>query len=262
MKISLIIATYNNPEALSLVLKSILNQVLLPDEVVIADDGSTDETKLLIETFKGEFPIPLLHVWHENKGFRAAAIRNMAINKSSGDYLIFSDGDLFFHPHFINDFKNNIKRGEALIGSRVFLKKPASEKRMTNQNSQPVFSFFSNEIEANRLNSVRITLLSKLFKQLRYSSALRGGLLGVCRDDILKVNGWNEEFEGWGFEDTELVARLFNLGVIFRKIKFQAITYHLWHKTQSRESADKNQELLKKTIQKNTIRCRKGITQR
>lgn len=259
MKISLIIATYNNPDALRLVLKSITKQVDLPDEVVIADDGSTIDTKLLINKLKNEFPVPLLHVWHEDKGFRAAAIRNLAIKTSSGEYLIFSDGDLFFHPRFIYDFKKNIKEGEALIGSRVFVNKSASEKRMRNQISKPVFPFFSSEIDVNRLNSIRITLISKFFKPLRYSSHLRGGLLGVYRKDIQKVNGWNEAFKGWGLEDTELVARLFHAGVVFRKIKFQAITYHLWHKIQSRESADRNLKILAETIKEKKTKCTEGI---
>jgi glycosyltransferase involved in cell wall biosynthesis len=261
MKISLIIVTYNRPEALSLILKSIEKQKVLPDEVVIADDGSEKETRETIHNYQNIFPVPLLHVWHEDKGFRAAAIRNRAIKSSSGDYLIFSDGDLFFHPCFIRDFKKNAKQGETLIGSRVFLKQSASAKRISNQNYKPIFfPFISSEIETNRLNAVRFPLINKLFKPLNYSSKLRGGLLGVWRKDISAVNGWNEEFSGWGLEDTELVARLFNNGLIFKKIKFQAITYHLWHEIQSREQVSVNQKLLDKTLQKKLNWCKKGLT--
>ncbi len=259
MKISLIIVTYNRPGALSLILKSIEKQAVLPNEVIIADDGSGKETQDLIQKFKIKFPVPLLHVWHEDKGFRAAAIRNRAIEASSGDYLIFSDGDLFFHPCFIRDFKRNARKGEALIGSRVFLKQEASIKRISNQNYNPIFSFFSTEIETNRLNSVRFPLINKLLKPLNYSSKLRGGLLGVWRKDIVAVNGWNEEFTGWGLEDTELVARLFNSGIVFRKIKFQAITYHLWHEIQSREKVSNNQKLLYKTVLEKVSWCKKGL---
>ncbi|MBW6536003.1 MAG: glycosyltransferase family 2 protein [Mariniphaga sp.] len=260
MKISLIIVTYNRPEALSLILKSIEKQKVLPNEVVIADDGSGKETQELIHKFRKKFPVPLLHVWHEDKGFRAAAIRNSAIKTSSCDYLIFSDGDLFFHPCFIRDFKTSTKPGEALIGSRVFLKHSATVKRISSQNCKPVFPLTFSEIETNRLNAVRFPLINKFFKPLNYSSKLRGGLLGVWRKDILAVNGWNEEFTGWGLEDTELVARLFNNGTIFRKIKFQAITYHLWHEIQSREQFSDNQKLLDKTVQKKLSWCKKGLT--
>lgn len=260
MKISLIIVTYNRPQALSLILKSIKNQKVLPDEVVIADDGSGIKTRETIQIFQKTFPVPLLHVWHEDNGFRAAAIRNSAIKASSGDYLIFSDGDLFFHPGFISDFKRNLEQGEALIGSRVFLKQSATAKRISNQNCKPIFSpFISSEIETNRLNAVRFPLINKLIKSLNFSTKLRGGLLGVWRTDVSAVNGWNEEFSGWGLEDTELVARLFNNGTIFRKIKFQAITYHLWHEFQSREKVLRNQEILDKTVQEKLTWCNNGL---
>lgn len=258
MKISLIIVTYNRPGALSLILKSIEKQIILPDEVIIADDGSGSETQELMQKFQKNFPIHLLHVWHEDKGFRAAAIRNKAIKASSGDYLIFSDGDLFFHPRFIQDFKRNAKKGEAFIGSRTFLTHAASIKRISNQNCKPVFPLFS-EIETNRLNAVRFPLVNKFFKPLKYSSKLRGGLLGVWRKDILAVNGWNEEFSGWGLEDTELVARLLNNEVILKKIKFQAVTYHLWHEIQSREQIFKNQKLLDRVVTENLRWCDKGL---
>ncbi|SHF97368.1 Glycosyltransferase involved in cell wall bisynthesis [Mariniphaga anaerophila] len=259
MKTSLIIVTYNRPGALSLILKSIERQTVLPTEVIIADDGSTDDTLQIINTFQKKFPVPLLHVWHEDKGFRAAAIRNSAIKSSSGDYLIFSDGDLFFHKNFIRDFKTHARKNEALIGSRVFLKKTATDSRIANQRANAVFPLLSEEIETNRLNSLRFPLINKFLKPLKYSSRLRGGLLGVWKKDILAVNGWNEDFQGWGMEDTELVARLFNQGLIFKKIKFQAITYHLWHKIESREKVSTNQLLLEKTVTEKLKWCSYGL---
>jgi glycosyltransferase involved in cell wall biosynthesis len=259
MKISLIIVTWNRPKALSLILKSIEKQKVLPDEVIIADDGSGKDTEQTILNFQKSFPVPLLHVWQEDRGFRAAAIRNRAIKFSSGDYLIFSDGDLFFHPEFIRDFKRNAKPGEALIGSRVFLKEQASKQRILKQNCKPVFPLVSSEIGTNRLNTIRFPLIYKFLQPLNYSPKLRGGLLGVSRKNILAVNGWNEKFTGWGLEDTELVARLFNNGVVFRKIKFQAVAYHLWHRVLSREQVKQNQKLLDITVQKNLTWCNNGF---
>ena len=259
MKISLIIVTYNRAGALSLILKSIEKQAVLPDEVIITDDGSGKETKETIHNFQQNFPVPLLHVWHEDKGFGAAAIRNRAIKASSGEYLIFSDGVLFFHPCFIRDFEKNARNGEALIGSRVFLTQALTVKRIANENCYSIIPVISSEIETNRLNAVRFSLANRIFKPLNYSTKLRGGLLGVWRKDILAVNGWNEKFTGWVLEDTELVARLFNSGVIFRKIKFQAITYHLWQEIQSREQVPDNQKLLDKTVQKKLSWCKIGL---
>ncbi|NCB09593.1 MAG: glycosyltransferase [Bacteroidia bacterium] len=260
MKISLIIVTYNRPDALRIILKSIENQTILPNEVIIADDGSEEETRQLIQSIEKKFPVPLVHVWHEDRGFRAAAIRNRAIKASSGEYLIFSDGDLFFHPRFTEDFLKNICEGEALIGSRVFLTEKATRKRMKDNKFRRPLPLISLETESNRLNSVRFPFINQLLKPVNFSLNLRGGLLGTWKTDMVAINGWNEDFSGWGLEDTELVARLFNLGITLKKIKFQAITYHLWHPIQSREQVSFNQQLLDCTVKEKQIACKNGLT--
>lgn len=96
MKISVIVSTYNHPSYLTLVLDSLKNQVNAGEyEIVIADDGSGPETKKVVEDFQKIFPVPLIHAWQEDLGFRLAASRNNACKLSSGDYLIFIDGDAF-----------------------------------------------------------------------------------------------------------------------------------------------------------------------
>ena len=118
--ISLIISTYNNPRFLELVLLSVLKQKLLPREVVIADDGSGEETKELIDIYKKIFPIPLLHVWHEDNGYRLSTIKNKAVAIAASEYVIFIDGDLLLHPLFIFDYQKSIHRGYILVASRAF----------------------------------------------------------------------------------------------------------------------------------------------
>ena len=121
---TLIITTYNWPDALELVLESVKNQVILPTEVIIADDGSTNETKQLIESFQNNFPVPLRHIWHEDKGFRRSAILNLAISKTDSDYIIQLDGDCIIHKNFVGDHLNSIEKGTYLFGSRVNIQKP------------------------------------------------------------------------------------------------------------------------------------------
>ncbi|MDE6305135.1 MAG: glycosyltransferase, partial [Muribaculaceae bacterium] len=101
MKVSLIISTYNRPDALSVTLESVRNQSRLPDEVIIGDDGSGADTARVINRFKDGFPVPIIHVWQEDKGFRLAMIRNRSVAAASGDYIIQTDGDVLLHPHFI-----------------------------------------------------------------------------------------------------------------------------------------------------------------
>lgn len=258
MKITAIIVTYNRPDALEVILNSILRQSEFPHEVIIADDGSGEETAQLILKYEKSFPCKLKHVWQEDKGFRAAKIRNKAIKESTGDYLFFSDGDLFFHFRYFHDLRRNIKPGLALIGSRVFLKEEASKEILQVRNPENV-SFISSKIEKNRLNGVRIPAISKLFPTKQFSENLRGGLLCVSKKDVVEVNGWNEDFTGWGKEDTEIVARLWFNGVKLKKLKFSGITYHLWHPHLSRQQITKNEELLSECIENKSVWCSNGL---
>ncbi|MFR7809695.1 MAG: glycosyltransferase [Butyricimonas faecihominis] len=111
MKISLIISTYNRPSALKLCLESVKRQNRLPDEVIIGDDGSGDETAALIREFQKDFPVPLLHVWQEDKGFRVGKIRNKCIAKAKYDYIVQVDGDMVLHSSFITDHLSCARRG-------------------------------------------------------------------------------------------------------------------------------------------------------
>jgi len=260
MNISAIIVTYNWPEALELILKSILQQKVLPAEVVIADDGSGPETARMLERYRQNFPVPLKHVWHEDSGFRGAAIRNLAIGAASGDYLVFSDGDLLFHPCFFQDFAQRAEKKHALIGSRTFLTPEASEKVLEEMHVPRQIPPFSGKIDKNRLNTVRIPFISPIIPPVRFSPRLRGGLLGVWKQDVVSVNGWNESFTGWGLEDTELVARLHYAGITLQKLKMTGITWHLSHPESGRGALEQNRRLLQETIRKNLTWCEKGLT--
>jgi len=238
MIITAIIVTYNRPDALEVILNSIMQQTELPHEVIIADDGSGEATSAVISKYSKSFPCKLKHVWQEDKGFRVAKIRNSAIKESTGDYLFFSDGDLFFHPKLFLNLKRNIKPGVTLIGSRVFLKKKTTNEILQTQKTE-IFPFCSQKIKKNRLNAVRIPAATLLFPAQSFSEKLRGGLLCVSKKEVIAVNGWNEDFIGWGKEDTEIVARLWNSGVSLKKLKFSGITYHLWHPILSRQQIKK-----------------------
>lgn len=100
---TLIVSTYNRPDALTLCLESILHQNILPSEVIIGDDGSTEETRKVINRYQKKFPVPLIHVWQEDKGFRLAKARNKCLAKASYEYIIQIDGDLILHRDFVKD---------------------------------------------------------------------------------------------------------------------------------------------------------------
>ena len=262
MKITAIVVTYNNPGALEVILQGILKQHVLPEEVIIADDGSDPDTAGLIRRWMTGFPCRLIHVWQEHTGFRAAHIRNKAVRVSTGDYLVFSDGDLFWHPDFIRDFREKIRKNTAWIGSRVFLTEAASANIIRTKKVPDGLCFISRQISHNRINAVRLPFLFRMFLPLSFSYKLRGGLLGVWKSDLMAVNGWNESFSGWGLEDTELVARLYFSGVVLRKLKFSAIAYHIWHPVADRSELTENREILRACIENQLSWCENGLIRR
>ena len=160
MSISLIVTTYNRPEALILVLKSIECQILPPSEVIIADDGSDEQTKDLISEFNSQSNLEIIHSFQEDLGFRAAEARNKAISISKSDYIILVDGDMILHPEFVADHLKNAKFGFFIQGSRSLLTEKKTKDVIIRH--QLVFNFLSSGLN-NRFNSIHSNFLSKFF---------------------------------------------------------------------------------------------------
>src|SRR5690606_30834942 len=139
-KIALLVSTYNSPIVLELLLLSVLKQSVMPDEILIADDGSSDSTKEIINTYKHKTKVPFQHVWHEDKGFRRSMILNKAIATSVSDYIIQVDGDCLLHSHFIEDHLKNIEQGLYLYGTRVRIKEKYVEEVINSK--KLTFNFF------------------------------------------------------------------------------------------------------------------------
>jgi glycosyltransferase involved in cell wall biosynthesis len=257
MKLTLIITTYNWPESLSLVLESIEHQTILPYEVIIADDGSTDRTKDLIKNFKKVSKLKIFHSWQEDIGFRAARSRNLAISKSYGDYVVLIDGDMILHTNFIEDHIAIAKTGYFVQGSRVLLSKLETKRVLAEKNIN--FSFFSDGLN-NRKNSIRSKLLSLIFsRSINHYHGIRSCNMGFYIKDCININGFNNDFEGWGREDSEFIVRLINSGVTRKNIRFRAIQFHLWHSENSRKSIKNNDEILNNSLNNNSVWCENGL---
>lgn len=256
MRMSLIITTYNWKEALNVVLKSITKQTILPDEVIIADDGSRNDTKELIEQWEKIFPIPLIHSWQEDKGFRLAKSRNKAISKATGDYIIMIDGDMVLSKKFIEDYKRNAKKGYFIQGGRVVTDIHCS-KKIINDDYLP--SLFSKGLK-NRKNCISNKILSKIFSYERNNDkSTRGCSMGFWRKDLIEVNGFNIDFVGWGREDSEFVIRMLNSGKKRLYLKFAAVAFHLYHNENSRKSLNENDNILRDTIENKLKYCKNGL---
>lgn len=258
MKVSLIITTYNWPEALELVLLSVKKQVILPDDVIIADDGSKIETRHLIQHFQKDFPVPLIHVWHEDKGFRRSSVLNLAISKSDSDYIIQLDGDCIIHKFFVSDHIRQSEKNTYLFGSRVTIQ----ESLLPDLYKYKIirFSYFKKGIKKRNRN-IHSPFLARFFnrKQKKLSKKLRGCNLSYWKEDFLKVNGYNEDMIGWGREDSELIIRMMNNGVFGKRLKFNSIIYHIWHKENSRTRLDINHAIQQGAINRKLTWCSNGI---
>lgn len=256
---SLITPTYNWTEALELLLLSVLQQTILPNEVIIADDGSTNETKLLIENFQKTFPIPLLHVWHEDLKNRKPKIMNKAIAKSSYEYIIEIDGDIIMNKHFVEDHLQFAQKGFYLYGSRVNIKENLLKKIFSKKTTH--FNLLSSGIK-KRARTIRIPFMMKFTEivSLR-SSKLRGCNMSFWKDDFIKINGFNESLVGWGIDDSEMIERLHNIGLKGKRLKFAGIVYHIYHKEQSKSHIEVNNDIERLTKEKKLTFIENGINQ-
>lgn len=254
---SLIIATYNWPDALDLVLHSVRAQRVLPDEVLIADDGSGESTRRVVMAHQTDFPVPLTHVWHEDRGFRLAAIRNEAIRQARGAYIMQIDGDIVLHPRFVQQHIAWARRGTYVQGSRCLIGERRSARMLRERN--PKVSVFSRGLR-NRANALCLPALSRFVGgPTDPDRRTRGCHMAFWRDDLLAVNGYDERFEGWGREDSELAARLIHAGVRRRNFKFGAVAFHLWHPESNRAAFPANHARYLDTLATRRQRCEVGL---
>jgi len=257
MRLSLIITTYNRPESLELVLRSVVSQTIIPEEVIIADDGSVSTTKTLVSRFQQDSELNIVYSWQEDKGFRAAKSRNKAIAKSNTDYIILVDGDVILHPKFIEDHISEAKLGYFVQGSRVLLTKKKT-KRAIDQ-GKINYSFFSIGL-LNRQNALYSSFLSSLMhRDKNFLGGIKSCNMAFFKQDCINVNGFNNDFKGWGREDSEFIVRLFNNGIRRKSLHFSAIQYHLWHNENKNTLIDRNDSILQNALFNRLQWCDNGI---
>lgn len=259
MRISLIITTYNWPAALELCLQSALKQTQHPSEIVVADDGSRPDTAELVRHVRSTTTIPIIHSWQEDKGFRLARSRNKAIAKANGDYIILVDGDILLESHFIADHAAFSQHGYFSQGTRVLLGKDLSARIL--RSGQLRIPLLLTGVE-NKKNCLRSVWLARLFSfRCQNLNGVKTCNFAFWKKDALSINGFNEEFVGWGREDSEFTSRLLNFGIKRRNVKFHALGYHLYHPMNTRDRLSLNDSILRKTIDEKLQWCHKGLDQ-
>jgi glycosyltransferase involved in cell wall biosynthesis len=263
--ISVIVTTYNREEALEAVLRSLARQTDQDFEVVVADDGSTAATSRLVETWKGKLGHRLEHVWHEDRGFRAAEIRNRAILAARGAYCIFLDGDCVVRPDFIATHRHLAAPGWFVTGNRILLSSTLTEKVLREKLTPETWSLAGWLVERWRGGVNRMSALLRLplgpLRRLR-QQAWRGARscnLAIWRADLDRVDGFDADYSGWGKEDSDIIVRLLHAGVRRKDGVFATGVLHLWHAEADRSRLPENERKLAEAIASRGIRAHRGL---
>ena len=259
MRLTLVVTTYERPDALEAVLASIAAQRLAPHETLVADDGSGPATAAAIDRFSaGQIP-SLRHVRQEHDGFRLTRLRNAAIAASSGDYIVFIDGDMVLHPGFIEDHTRAATPRRYTQGVRIHLDAARTRQLLGSPLDLPGPA--SPGVGGlRRVHALHSPLLSRAMRVLgNQLVSTKGCNQAFWRDDLVSANGFDEQIVGWGPEDKELCARLVHAGVRRQTLMFGGIAFHLEHPPAARTRRAENELILQRTLRDRRRRCEHGL---
>lgn len=272
MKASVIVPTYNRPEELILALKSLARQSRLPDEVIVADDGSGEKTRRAVEEFARSpgCPFPVIHAWQEDRGFRKPMILNEAVRRSSGDYLVFIDGDCMAHPRFIDSHLSFAEPRAILGGKRVELGRALSARALERGEPSPGTLrglLWDSMVGDTRKVEEAVRIASPVLRTFLHRDRISDNGIWGCNFSIPRalfysINGCDEEFTDGSIEDNDLGIRVLNGGGRVRSVRALAIVFHLWHAATWGFGSEKylqNRRILERRIALKETRCLRGI---
>lgn len=267
MRTAVIITTYNQPAWLEKVLWGYAAQSVRDFQVVIADDGSDERTRQVLESVRPDFGKRLLHVWHEDIGFRKCEILNKSIVASEAEYLIFTDGDCIPRHDFVQRHMELAEAGRFLSGGVVWLPRQVSQA-ITRETIKSGRFATGRWLRAHgweggrrRLRLTQEPVVAATLDLLTPTSAtFNGHNASVWRDALMKVNGFDAEM-GYGGLDRALGERLTNLGVKGKQIRYRAVTFHLDHDRPYRkpEIVQRNREIRARIRRTGETRALRGI---
>jgi glycosyltransferase involved in cell wall biosynthesis len=264
--VSVIVSTYNRPDALDAVLRSLKRQSDKEFEVLVADDGSRPDTAALVKRWDGRIGRRVLHVWHPDAGFRLAEIRNRAIVAATGSYCVFLDGDCLARGDFVAAHRALAEPGWFVTGNRALLSRALTE-RVLRENLTPESWTMAQWLAArrsggiNRLAPLVALPLGPLRKvRPRAWRGARGANIAMWRSDLLAVDGFDSGFAGWGREDSDLFVRLIRAGVRRKDGRYATGVLHLWHPDADRARLSENEKRLGEILASDRIVASRGLS--
>ena len=263
--LSILVSTYNWPQALAVVLESLRRQQDRNFEVVVADDGSGEETAALIRRFQADFPVPLVHIWQADQGYRLAASRNGALAATRGDYIVFLDGDCFVLPDFVAVNRRLAEPGWFVSGKRSYLRAGLTRRllggaRPFGMASRPVW-FCRSLLNQCTRPAEFIYRGDGPFRKAQAENWEKAQTcnLGVWRADCVAVNGFDARYVGHGLEDSDFVLRLIRHGTRRKLGNNASLVLHLEHARRQRPPESRNAELFAALVAGNGWRAGVGL---
>jgi glycosyltransferase involved in cell wall biosynthesis len=266
--VSVVVTTYNRPDALHKVLAALAKQSRPPLEVLVADDGSAEATRRCVQAWQACAPFPVQHVWHTDEGFRAAAIRNRAAAQARGELLIFLDGDCIPLPDFVERHAVLAEVGRFVTGNRVLLAATLTQRLVSSEDDPShwtLLQWLAARVRGQVNRLLPMLRLPNCKWRDRVQTEWRGARscnTAILRSDFVRVNGFDESYAGWGHEDADLAMRLIRAGVLRKDGRYALPVLHLWHPENPRENEAANRERLQAVIDgQRPIRAALGMDQ-
>ena len=267
MKTAVVVTTYNRPDALEAVLAGFSDQSVIDFELLIADDGSGDETRKLVADFATRSRFPVHHVWQEDRGFRAGAARNRALTQTRAEYVIFSDGDCVPPPFFVERHRALAEHSHFLSGNRILLSRSYTAQLLAQRvpiHRIPTLRWLLAWMRQDVNRALPLMRLPDSALRKRHAQRWHG--VKTCnfsawRRDLVRVNGFDERYSGWGLEDSDLVIRLLHAGVRHKSARFAAPVFHLWHPENDRAQLAENRVRLDEIIASDRVTAALGLDQ-
>jgi len=265
--VSIVITTYNRSDSLSIVLKALEKQTDTAFEVVIADDGSSNQHCEVIKQIANQCSYPVAYVWHPDTGFTVSRARNLGITVARQEYIILLDGDCVPEKDFVAQHKRMSQSGCLVTGSRILLSEAFTDKVI--DGSEDIVGkstgYWLNTWHRGQIN--KLTHLCRLpdgayrIQPTFKWQGIRSCNMGLWRKDLEVVNGFDATFEGWGHEDADLVLRLFHAGVLRKKSFCATEVFHLWHPDANRNAESNNRDRVIERIENGVVRSTLGLVE-
>ena len=253
--VSIIVSCFNQNRSVSEIIDRLETGSHTIQEVIVADDGSNPPLDISRTNSCSKRIHKYVFLTHENQGFRKCKILNQAIQESTSEYIVFLDGDCLPHKHFVKDHMAMAEKRYFVQGRRCFVDEEYVPQLLNLKTS--LFKLISLGKVSGLIKSARLPV--PVIKRNSSMYGILGCNLGIWREDLLSINGFDEDYEGWGREDSDLGARLYNLGLKRKMVYGRSVVYHLNHPENSRGNLESNDLRLKKTLESKRIRCRNGI---